>query len=136
VTVRTFTLLLSPKMNQPSLSSEIVLHDQTKSALEVFLPGRIERIGFTFDFDMTADLGVSRLHERDPFLVAITMDCRPNAEDPVFPSNLMKVAILHPSEGFIGMSSACPAPKHFPDEMIYLAESIIRHLIAVIVPSP
>ena len=54
-TVRASALLLLPKMKQASFSLEIVLHDQAEPALEVFFPCWIERIGFTFDFDMAAD---------------------------------------------------------------------------------
>src|SRR4029077_20791111 len=96
VAVQTFALLPSPKMDQPSLPSENVLQDQTTSALEVFVPGWIERIGFTFDFDMTANLNVSRFCEREPPSVAVTLCRRLDAEDPVFPTDVMKVTVFHP----------------------------------------
>jgi hypothetical protein len=84
-TVRASALLLLPKMKQASFSLEIVLHDQAEPALEVFFPCWIERIGFTFDFDMAADRGIARFQQRDPFPIAIPC-CHLSAEDPVFPT--------------------------------------------------
>ena len=95
-TVRASALLLLPKMKQASFSLEIVLHDQAEPALEVFFPCWIERIGFTFDFDMTANLNVSRFCEREPPSVAVTLCRRLDAEDPVFPADVMKVTVFHP----------------------------------------
>lgn len=86
------------------------------TAVQVFSPCRVERVGGCRDFDVARDCHRHRTTELDTNSFAVGR--APCCEVPVPIPDRPEVPLLDPPCTFGGMPALCPPPKHVPDEVI------------------
>lgn len=104
--------------------------------LEVGFMGRIVRVGFAFDLDVSLDgraAGVQQSHSVRYALVV----ARFAEEDPIIHSLLPKVFLFEPAWRFLRVPSSSPLPETIEDSVVNALENAFADHVPVIVgPTP
>lgn len=129
------TLLLFPKVAQPSFSFQRSSHLHVQSLLKVRLPGRVVGIGFCADFRMPFDVDLRSREEPYHSALPILL-LEDSGEHPTVGASSGKVFVLDPPARFVAMSAQCPGPDGLEDRMIDgVKDGLTHHMTVVQSPS-
>ena len=131
VTDRTKTVLLFPKVAEPSFPSESSFHLYVEAFFKVRFPCRVVVVGFCAYLRVPLNADGRSCQQSDHFhLSFLTLE---NAsENPTIWSLIRKVLVFHPSAWFVSMSSACPFPHRLEDGMVNGMKDRRTHHMSVI----
>ena len=135
-TMRTATFLRFPQVEQLLFPLQVILHLAFDPVFKVHFPLGVVRIGFSLDFDVASDRGVSRWKQVHHFLFSLAVFDNP-AEDPVALADGLEVFLLDPVRPFIRMSSFSPVPERFVGGAVRVGVSPFAAYVTMVVgPAP
>jgi hypothetical protein len=102
LTDRTETVLLFPQGAQLPFPLEIVSHFDAKAFFKVLFPSRIIGVCFCLAFPMSLASTMSWVQEI--LFDEAFFGCDDSVEDPILPMDGVKVSLLHPLFGLVGVS--------------------------------
>lgn len=144
----TIAFLPGPERSQPIPSFKVRVHLPAEPPVEVLVPFRIVWVRFRPDLDVARNRDVGGFDQPDSLFPApyILHICRKNPSEVRFLKHHtycgysflleafpLPVSVFDPSRSSFWVSPTGPGPKLFPDDVIYLPEGFLRHLVLVIV---
>ena len=133
---RAESALFFPEKAKSTRTPKRVLHVICFAFLEVGLVGRVVRVRFAFDLDVSFDGGATSAVQPELARLSLVVTCfteeRPIAS-PVSP----KVFLLEPVRGLLRVPSPCPLPYTTEDDGVNVYKSMFTHHVPMIVgPTP
>ena len=101
------------------------------TALEILVPGRVQRVGVSPNADVTPNVDVGGLEDPDLPLPPRTLDVGP-AEQPLTAAASVEVLPPYPLGALPRVPSTGPAPKRLPDLVIHGREAATAHHVPVV----
>jgi len=129
---RAESALFIPEKAKSTRAPKRVLHVSCFAVLEVGLVGRVVRVRFAFDLDVSFDGCAASAVQPEltglPVVVTYFTEERPVAS-PMLP----KVSLLEPVRGLLRVPSPCPLPYTTKDNGVNVFKSMLTHHVPMIV---
>jgi hypothetical protein len=128
--------LLSPEKAKSTRTPKRVLHVICFAFLEVGLAGRVVRIRFAFDLNVSFDGCATGAVQPELARLSLVVTCF-TEERPIASPALPKVSLLEPVRGLLRVPSPCPLPYTTEDDGVNVYKSMLTHHVPMIVgPTP